>query len=198
MNQLHIVKDLRVTLLRKVLTSAIIFILLCSGFANPAHADQLSDLQIQAVNLNLSFENLNAILQSNMRDGEKDVATLDNLNKQIVANQDQYTGAVISSKLDNDLQASKKALETVILNLSNQNNAIVVKMKSIDLAKSRIQEKIKILENGGTLTCDYMIDDASCQSTNKLQQTINYAYAGDDKSIFAMTTVLVDMIKANA
>ena len=32
----------------------------------------------------------------------------------------------------------------------------------------------------------------------KIQQSINYAYAGDEKFIFAMTTVPLDMIKANA
>lgn len=191
-------KDLDVGIFRRASIVIVAFIVVFSGLTIPAQADQITDLQNNVIGMTTSFDNLNAILQSNIRDGEKDVAALDGLNKKIIANQDQMSGAIISVPLDNNLQAQKKELETVILNRSNQNNSIIAKMKSITLAIDKTQQKIKILQNGGTLVCDYMIDDASCQPTNKLQQTINYAYAGDEKLILSMTTVPVDMIKANA
>ncbi|MCX6426219.1 MAG: hypothetical protein NTV47_05745 [Actinobacteria bacterium] len=228
-------KDLRMSLFRRGLTSSIIFILLCSGFANPAHADELSDLQasvaqassVLALN-NAQFSEISPLI-------EKDVATLDDLNKKIVANQNQTNGAIISVPLDNELQAQKKALEKVILDRSVASSSLAAKINAMTIAIKNLKLKIERLQNGGTISPEddpvstpsqtikkitgsspncpmgFTQIDAVANSNSsititctaptqaqKVSQNINYAYAGDEKSILAMTTVLVDMIKANA
>jgi len=203
-------KDLSMRLFRKVLILVTAFSVVFSSLAMPAHADQISDLQNDYAKITAVVASQNAQYSELIRLIEDNVATLDNLNKRIIENQNQTNGAIISISLDEELQVKKKALEKIILDRSDQSKSIAANIKANTSVAAKLLGQIDIVKNGGTISPEN--DPVSSptptptptptpstkQNLTKMQQSINYAYAGDEKFILAMTTVPLDMIKANA
>ena len=206
MQGLFDMKDLDVELIRRVLALCIACTVIFSGFPMPAQADQISDLQNDYAKIIAVVASQNAQYSELMRLIEDNVATLDNLNKRIIENQNQTNGAIISVSLDEELQAKKKALEKIILDRSDQSKSIATSIKANTSAAAKLLGQIDKAKNGGTISPE---DDPVSNPTptptptptrisSKMQQSINYAYAGDEKLILAMTAVPADWLKANA
>ncbi len=194
-------KDLSMRLFRRVLILATSFSVVFSSFAMPVQADQISDLQNDYAKITAVVASQNAQYSELIRLIEDNVATLDNLNKRIVENQNQTNGAIISVSLDEELQAKKKALEKIILDRSDQSKSIAASVIALTSAIENIKLKIDRAQNGATVSPE---DDPASSPTPtptevpKIQQNISYAYAGDEKLILAMTAVPADWLKANA
>jgi hypothetical protein len=161
-------KDLAVRTFRRVLSVCLALTVIFSGFAIPAQADDLSDLQASVAQASSALASRNAQFSELNRLIEDNVATLDNLNKRIVENQNQTNGAIISISLDEELQVKKKALEQIILERSVQSKSMAAAINAMTIAINKLKLKIEKVQNGGTISPEEDPESTPSQTIKKV------------------------------